>query len=207
VEDQPLRIISWNLWHRAGAVLADLVALIEDMRPDLLLMQEAKKSLECLPESLGGHFHWQPLPRRIYGLGAWTPHRLAPPGHLRLPASRLPGRVPPRYAQLLVLRGITFANVHLSHGQILNRRQLKAIAEFVSGPIAIIGDYNAVGRISLPGFQDPGPRGRTHMLRTRLDRCMTRGLTCSQARILGRGPSDHHPIEVDLARPNGSSPT
>lgn len=196
-----MRVISWNLWHRAGAVLADLVALIEEMRPDLLLMQEAKHSLEQLPESVGGQFHWQPLPQRVYGLGAWTPHRIPPADELRLPSSRLPGRVPPRYAQLLALHGVTFANVHLSHGQLLNRRQLLAITGVVAGPTAIIGDYNAVGQITLPGFRDVGPRERTHKLRTRLDRCMVRDLVCSGARVLDRGPSDHHPIKVDLIPP------
>ena len=70
--------------------------------------------------------------------------------------------------------GISIANVHLSHGQMLNRRQLRAIAEGTQGPTVIIGDCNAVGPIALGGFSEVGPRNPTHKLKTRLDRCLIR---------------------------------
>jgi endonuclease/exonuclease/phosphatase family metal-dependent hydrolase len=117
-----------------------------------------------------------------------------------LPISPFPIRVPPRLAQILKLDGISIANVHLSHGQVLNRRQLKAIADATHGPTVIIGDCNAVGPIALGGFAEVGPRNPTHKLKTRLDRCLIRDLHCTQARVLGRGPSDHHPIEVLVSR-------
>jgi endonuclease/exonuclease/phosphatase (EEP) superfamily protein YafD len=175
-----------------------LAALIEAEKPDLLLMQEAKPNLKELAEIVGGHFHFLPLPKRVYGLGAWTPHAIAAPDFVELPSSRLPGKVPPRLAQLLEVKGIAFANVHLSHGQLLNRKQLRTAAERLDGPAAIIGDYNAFGRIRLAGFHDAGPRQRTHKYRTRLDRCLLRGLVCSHATVLDRGPSDHHPIRMLL---------
>ena len=66
------------------------------------------------------------------------------------------------------------ANVHLSHGQFLNRFQLRHVMEQLQGPAAIIGDFNAVGAIPLPGFRDIGPRRRTHragnVVALRLDR-------------------------------------
>lgn len=97
---------------------------------------------------------------------------------------------------------VAFANVHLSHGQLLNRWQLLHIALDIQGPAAIIGDYNAVGPIKLPGFKDIGPRQPTHspsnIISLRLDRCMARGMRCSYAQVLARGPSDHHPIKLDL---------
>jgi hypothetical protein len=100
------------------------------------------------------------------------------------------------------LGGVTFANVHLSHGQFLNRWQLFHIANAVDGPTAIVGDYNAVGPITLPGFEDIGPRQPTHsptnVISLRLDRCMARGMGCSHAQVLARGPSDHHPIILNL---------
>ncbi|HVO00997.1 MAG TPA: endonuclease/exonuclease/phosphatase family protein [Candidatus Cybelea sp.] len=197
-----MKVISWNLWHRGGAVLAHLAALIEAEHPDLLLMQEAKPNLAELTEVVGGHFHFLALPKRVYGLGAWTPHEIPKPDCVELPSSKLPGRVPPRLAQLLRVEEIGFANVHLSHGQLLNRRQVRAAAEKLDGPAAIIGDYNAVGQIRLTGFHDAGPRGRTHLYRTRLDRCLVRGLHCNHATVLDRGPSDHHPIKV-LLEPSG----
>jgi hypothetical protein len=84
----------------------------------------------------------------------------------------------------------------------LNRWQLLHIANALEGPAAIVGDYNAVGPIKLAGFKDIGPRQPTHspsnIISFRLDRCMARGLRCTHGRVLARGPSDHHPIALDL---------
>jgi endonuclease/exonuclease/phosphatase family metal-dependent hydrolase len=193
-----IKVISWNLWHRGRALLDDLTALIEAEQPDLLFIQEAKEMLEGLSERVGGEVHWQRMQRRVYGLAAWSPHGLEALQSIPLPVSPFPLRVPPRVAQVVKLNGITFANVHLSHGQVLNRRQLLTVANATSGATAIIGDCNAVGHIWLKGFDEVGPMERTHKLRTRLDRCMVRDLTCQNARVLDRGPSDHHPIEVLL---------
>jgi endonuclease/exonuclease/phosphatase (EEP) superfamily protein YafD len=197
-----VRIISWNLLRLTGAGVDDVAALIERHRPDLLLLQEATEELTALPTIVGGHFFHEPLDGRDYGLAAWSPHPLPPPRALPLPASQVPGRVPPRVAQMVELRGIVFANVHLSHGQLLNRLQLLHIVRAVDGPAAVVGDYNAVGPIKLAGFRDIGPRQPTHtpnnIIWFRLDRCMARGLRCTRSRVLDRGPSDHHPIILDL---------
>lgn len=197
-----LRIISWNLLRVTGASVKDVAGLVEQHHPDLLLLQEATKELAALPMVVGGHFFREPLDGRIYGLAAWSPHPLPPPYALRLPVSQVPGRVPPRVAQIVQFHNVTFANVHLSHGQFLNRWQLLHIARSFYGPAALVGDYNAVGPIKLAGFKDIGPRQPTHTAKNiipfRLDRCMARGLRCSHARVLERGPSDHHPIILDL---------
>ena len=197
-----MKIISWNLLRLTGAGVEDVAALIEQHRPDLLLLQEATEELAELPARVGGCFFREPLDGRIYGLAVWSPHPLARSYALPLPASQVPGRVPPRVAQIVWLGDVAFANVHLSHGQFLNRWQLLHIANALDGPAAIVGDYNAVGPIKLAGFKDIGPRQRTHspnnIISLRLDRCMARGLHCSYARVLARGPSDHHPIRLDL---------
>ena len=197
-----LKVISWNLLRLTGAGVKDVAALIERHRPDLLLLQEATEELGELPALVGGHFFREPLDGRIYGLAVWSPHPLPPPYALRLPVSQVPGRVPPRVAQIVQLGDVAFANVHLSHGQFLNRWQLLHIANALEGPAAIVGDYNAVGPIKLAGFKDIGPRQPTHspsnIISFRLDRCMARGLRCSHGRVLARGPSDHHPISLDL---------
>jgi len=196
------KIISWNLLRLVGAGVEDVAHLIRQHRPDLLVMQEATKDLTALPSLVGGHFYREPLHGRVYGLAAWSPHPIPRPQVLPLPVSTMPGRVPPRLAQIIRLGGVTFANVHLSHGQFLNRRQLLYIARFLVGPAAIIGDYNAVGPVKLPGFKDLGPRQTTHsptnVISFRLDRCMGRGLQCASKQVLQRGPSDHHPIFLDL---------
>lgn len=198
-----LKIVSWNLLRLTGAAVEDVAALVRREQPDLLLMQEATAEMERLPTLLGGHFYREPLPGRIHGLACWSPHALLPPETLPLPVSRMPGRVPPRIAQIIRLGEVTVANVHLSHGQLLNRWQLLRLIRALDGPAAIIGDYNAIGPTVLPGFRDVGPREPTHRARNvlpfRLDRCLVRGLYCAQSRALDRGPSDHRPIALELA--------
>ena len=198
-----MKVVSWNLLRRVGAAAEDVAALVREQRPDLLLMQEATKEIERLPSLVGGHFYREPMPDRIHGLAAWSPHSLPKPRTLPLPVSRMPGSVPPRIAQIIRIGDITFANVHLSHGQLLNRLQLLRIARSLEGPAAVIGDYNAFGPTALHGFRDVGPRQATHIqrnvLRFRLDRCMVRGVHCSRAHVLHEGPSDHRPIVVELA--------
>jgi endonuclease/exonuclease/phosphatase (EEP) superfamily protein YafD len=197
-----VKVISWNLLRLIGAAVEDVAFLIEEHRPDLMLLQEATKEMIALPSLVGGHFYHDPLPRRIHGLAAWSPKHLPRPKAVPLPVSRMPGRVPPRIAQVLRSGDITFANVHLSHGQVLNRLQLTRIARDLEGPAAVIGDYNAWGPTVLHGFRDVGPREATHiqqnLLRFRLDRCLARGLTCASARTLKKGKSDHRPIMLEL---------
>jgi endonuclease/exonuclease/phosphatase (EEP) superfamily protein YafD len=205
-----LRVISWNLLRRIGARVEDVAGLIHKHRPDLLLLQEATEDIEALPTLAGGYFHRHGMARRIYGLAAWSPEPFEPTLALRLPESVIPGRVPPRLAQLVKFRGIHFANVHLSHGQFLNRWQILHIADVLEGPAAIIGDFNAVGVIPLQGFRDIGPRRRTHraanVMALRLDRCMARGLACNASEVLEKGNSDHHPIVLDLSIAQGAAP-
>lgn len=208
-KERRLTVISWNLLHRSGALVDDIAALIELERPDVFLMQEATSVVEDLPKLVGGQLYEQPWPGRRHGLAAWSRTDLTTFGPLKLPASKMPGRVPTRFAQLLEINGITIANVHLSHGQILNRRQLRLIAKSTEGPTAIIGDYNSLGPTKLRGFSDVGPRGSTHhaqqIVPFRLDRCMVRDLGCIRPRILQRGPSDHRPIRLEFLQPNNKN--
>jgi endonuclease/exonuclease/phosphatase family metal-dependent hydrolase len=198
-----MKVISWNLLRTVGAEAEHVAALIAREHPDVLLMQEATREIEVLPSLAGGHFHRVPWASRIHGLAVWSRHHFTTPQVLALPMSRLPGRLPGRVSQIVQMGDIRFANVHLSHGQLLNRRQLGRIASSLHGhPSAIIGDYNAVGPILLPGFRDVGPREPTHfcsnLVPFRLDRCLAHGLTCTAARALDFGPSDHKPIVLEL---------
>jgi endonuclease/exonuclease/phosphatase (EEP) superfamily protein YafD len=197
-----VKVVSWNLLRLVGAAIEDVLALIDREQPDLLLLQEATREMDAVPALAGGYYWREPSPGRIHGLAAWSPKPLIDLQVLPLPYSRMPGRVPPRVAQLFRSGDITFANVHLSHGQLLNRRQLLRIAKTLQGPAAVIGDYNAVGPTIISGFKDVGPRKPTiraaDILPFRLDRCLIRGLHCAEVRTLERGPSDHHPIVVEL---------
>jgi endonuclease/exonuclease/phosphatase (EEP) superfamily protein YafD len=195
-------LISWNLLHRDGANPLDVARLIERERPDVMLMQEATKAFEGLARLVGGSVARAPMPGRTHGLAVWARAGLArPPMVLALPHGALVRRV----CQTIDLGPFTVANVHLSHGQLLNRRQLRFIAGELPPRAAVIGDYNLVGPALLPGFRDVGPRQFTHrmsnVLPLRLDRCLARGLVCTEACVLARGDSDHRPIMLRLEAP------
>jgi endonuclease/exonuclease/phosphatase family metal-dependent hydrolase len=197
--DEGLAIISWNLLHTGGATVEHVSEMIERHRPDLFLMQEATVGLDELPELVGGHYARQALPGRHHGLAAWSREPLQGPAEsLHLPR----GLIVERTCQILQLSAVTVANVHLSHGQVLNRRQLRRIGDSLPRTAAILGDCNMVGAPFLPGFRDVGPRQSTHrsarLVPLRLDRCFVRGLACRHAEALGRGTSDHRPILVIL---------
>ncbi len=193
------RIVSWNLLHMQGASVADIVTLVEKTGPDLLLMQEATREIDQLPALIGGFYTRSPLPGRIHGLAMWSPVR---PRHAPVILPIPPGSVVDRVSQIVDLGLFSVANVHLSHGQLLNRRQLRRIAEELPLHAAVIGDFNLVGPCLLPGFRDIGPRARTHkagrMVPLRLDRCLARGLRCSVARALPYASSDHRPILLEM---------
>ncbi len=197
---KPFKIVSWNLLRVTGASLDDVITLIRRENPDLVLMQEAAAAIDGLPGRLGGEYARAPLPGRIHGPAYWSPVPLpAPVRVLSLPSGSLIHRV----CQVLDVGPFAVANVHLSHGQLLNRRQLRCIAEVLPYHAAVLGDYNLVGPALLPRFRDVGPRHPTHImgdiLPIRIDRCMVRGLTCLTSSVLPRGVSDHRPIVVHLA--------
>ena len=197
------KIISWNLLRLVGASLDDVAGLVRRERPGLLLMQEATRSIDGLTSRIGGHYARVPLPGRIHGLAVWSPAPLPEPRVLALPAGAMFHRV----CQIIDLDAFSVANVHLSHGQVLNRRQLRCIAQALPPRAAVLGDYNLVGPALLPGFRDVGPREPTHragdVVPLRIDRCLVRGLVCTDASTLARERSDHRPIMVRLAAGEG----
>lgn len=197
-----MKLISWNLLHRNGAAVSEVARLIEREQPDALLMQEVTAEFDTLPQMVGGSYSRTPLPERRHGLAVWTAAPLdSAPTVVTLP----PGAVVRRIAQIVNLGAFSAANVHLSHSPLLNRRQLRHVAEHLPVHAAVLGDYNLVGPPLLPGFKDAGPRAPTHrmsdLVPLRLDRCLIRGLICQEAVVITeRAGSDHHPIMVRLMR-------
>ena len=194
------KIISWNLLRLRGASLDDVARLVRRERPELLLMQETTPEMDELPARVGGYYVRTPLPGRIHGLAVWSAAALAgPPTVLPLPS----GAMFDHACQIFDLGDFAVANVHLSHGQVLNRRQLRRVAEMLPHRAAVLGDCNLVGPALLPGFRDVGPREHTHragdVVPLRIDRCLVRGLGCVEARSLPREMSDHRAIVVRLA--------
>jgi endonuclease/exonuclease/phosphatase (EEP) superfamily protein YafD len=195
-----IKLISWNLLRLTGASLDDVVRLIRREDPDLLLMQEATQEMDGLAKRVGGQYQRNQMPGRVHGLAVWSPVPLpSRPAVLPLQAGAMFNRV----CQIIDLGSITIANVHLSHGQILNRRQLRRIAKTLPHRAAVIGDYNLIGPALLPGFRDVGPREPTHVagdvVPLRIDRCLIRGVACLEAKALLREASDHRPIVLGLA--------
>jgi endonuclease/exonuclease/phosphatase family metal-dependent hydrolase len=192
-----MKIVSWNLLHSVGATLEQIVHLAERERPDLLLMQEATEAVDALPARIGGQYARNPLPGRLHGLAAWCP---LPFSQTPRQIALQPGIFVKRISQIVSLERLTVANVHLSHGQLMNRRQLRLIAGHLPPRAMIIGDCNMVGPALLPGFRDVGERGPTHdmgkIVPLRLDRCFIRNLGGTRAEILGRSGSDHRPIAI-----------
>ncbi len=198
------KIISWNLLRLTGATVTEVAELARRERPDVLLLQEATAAMNELPCHLGGYYARVPLPGRIHGLAVWTPQPHAHPRVLHLPSGAFVDRV----CQIVDLPRFSVANVHLSHGQLLNRRQLRHIATHLPYRAAVLGDYNLLGPALLPGFRDVGPREPTHlcadMVPLRLDRCYARGLACTQSGAFDRAGSDHRPIMVRLTAASGA---
>lgn len=199
-----LRLVSWNLFHEDGATLEDIRLLIRMTQPDILLMQEARVIMDRLPDLIGGYYCRVALPGRVHGTACWSRIPFSSTPELRLlPA----GLIVQRSAQLMTFEGdfgpFSVANVHLSHGQLLNRRQLRIIRDSLPNRAVIMGDFNIVGPALLPGFHDVGPRETTHHMLNRvpfrLDRCLVHGFTPLAARAYPRFGSDHHPIAVKLS--------
>ena len=197
-----LRIISWNLLRLVGAEVHDVQTLVRNYRPDLLLMQEATRRMDELPRLLGGTYGRVLQPGRIHGLAFWSPMPVPDPAVITLQKGAMFRRV----CQVIDVGPFSVANVHLSHGQLLNRRQLRRIGDALPQRAAVLGDFNLVGPTLLPGFRDVGPREPTHraadMLPLRIDRCLVRNLVCGGVQALHRSASDHRPIMVRLGTPD-----
>ena len=194
-----IKLISWNLLRLTGASLDDVVRLIRREQPGLLLMQEVTQEMDGLTAQVGGQYYRNLMPGRIHGLAVWSPTAFTgAPVVLPLQSGAMFDRI----CQIVDLGSISVANVHLSHGQILNRRQLRRISKVLPPRAAVVGDYNLIGPALLPGFHDVGPREPTHVagdvMPLRIDRCLIRGVTCLGARALLREASDHRPIVVNL---------
>ena len=194
-----MKIISWNLLRLVGATSDEVAALVAREAPDMLLMQEATQAIDQLPHMVGGHYTRRLQPGRVHGLAVWTREKpVAHPRVVMLPQGAMFRRI----GLVVDVGDFALANVHLSHGQVLNRRQLWRIARALPERAAVLGDFNLVGPCMVPGFRDVGPREPTHrageIVPLRIDRCLVRGLDCFGTQVLGRASSDHHPIVVNL---------
>ena len=208
-----MRVLSWNLLRRRGAGVQDICRLVEAHRPDLVLLQEVTAGIDTLPGVLGGRYTRREMEGRGHGLAAWSLRPFTADTVALPPATRLDLPVPirrrltRRIAMAVRLDGIEIANVHLDHGQRANRRGLRHLLSQCPRLHAVIGDYNALGAVQLPGFADVGPRRTTHrawdIVPLRLDRCLVRGLRGEGAAALAYGASDHRPILVDLVPEGG----
>ena len=204
-----MRILSWNLLKKDGAGVDDIRRLVDAHHPDLVLMQEATAAIDALPEQLGGSYFRRPMHGRNHGLAAWSSRPFTSTSVTLPSATRLDLPVPvfrlieQRIALIVDYGGNTLATVHLDHGQLANRRQLRHLLHTCPKLHALIGDYNALGATNLPGFTDVGPQCSTHraygIVPVRIDRCLVRKPHEASALALSYGASDHRPILIELA--------
>lgn len=203
------RLLSWNLLYGSGADADDVARLVEQYEPDLVLMQEAGPRLDALRYCLGGHYERRQMGHRQHGPAVWSRHEFKDLETLALPrATRIDFPVPvfrslaDRVALVVRVKNLCFANVHLDHGQLTNRRQIRHLVAARVGIDVVAGDFNALGSTRLPGFEDVGPRSATHFVKgvvpVRIDRCLVRNMAATRSEALARGKSDHRPILVDL---------
>ena len=193
-----LRILSWNLLRLTGASCAELAGLIDRHRIDVALLQETTDAFDPLTARVGGTMVRHPLPGRIHGPAIWSRDGLARPRCVPLFSHAIQ-----RHAVVAEIAGASFASVHLSHGQLMCRRQAREACDALPGGAAVLaGDFNMVGPLRLGGFHEVGPREPTHyangLLPLRIDRCFVRGFSCRNARALDRGGSDHRPLVLEL---------
>jgi endonuclease/exonuclease/phosphatase family metal-dependent hydrolase len=197
-----MRILSWNVLRRVGATPHDVAQLITQHSPDIVLLQEAEQHFMALPNIVGGRYEACPFLNRKDGLGAWFRSPVDAVECVKLPHEAERRRMPQRVAMIIRIADRTIANLHLSHGQFLLRRQFAFVAGQIDGPAVILGDLNVVGPLQPLGWCDVGPRVVTHWAKGvvpfRLDRCFTKAWPIVKARALHRGVSDHRPIIVDL---------
>ena len=94
-------------------------------------MQEATAAIDHLPSRIGGYYARNPLPGRLHGLAAWSPLQFA---HVPHQITLQPGIFVKRISQIIARDDFAVANVHLSHGQLMNRRQLRLIGQSSPAP-------------------------------------------------------------------------
>jgi endonuclease/exonuclease/phosphatase (EEP) superfamily protein YafD len=199
-----MRVVSWNVLRPNGASAADIARLVERENPDLLLLQEAMPHHDELQKLLGGYYIREAHPQSRFGHGlvAWSPVPLPIYRLVQLPGNNRPTKEP-RIALVLDYHAFSVACLHLSHGQILVRQQFRTLSQAIDGPLAVLGDFNVIGPITLnAAWSDKGPWAFTHMAYRfgplRLDRCLVREVKCIKAKALPWAESDHRPIIAEL---------
>jgi endonuclease/exonuclease/phosphatase family metal-dependent hydrolase len=241
--------MSFNLHHGVGADgrldLGRSAALVEATGADVVALQEVDSHLGPRSDSVdqpvwlarrlmmdvayGATIDLAPTrpggPRRRYGTALLSRHQIHDPRALALPYP--PGDEPRGLLTGTVVVGGTPVRVvatHLQHDSAAARgRQAEALAAEVAavpGPVALLGDLNAV-----PGSPELAPLDRdlvdawvvagdgpgatfpSNAPRTRIDYVMaSRDLTVTAAAVVATDASDHRPVLADLLVPTSPSP-
>jgi endonuclease/exonuclease/phosphatase family metal-dependent hydrolase len=204
---------------------ADLRALLLELEPDVLCLQEAMRfQVGEIAEWLAG-YSWVGVGRddgeengeyaAIFFKDGKTPRCgtfwLSPTPET--PGSMGWGARLPRICTWAEVGDLTIANVHLDHESAMARAEgMRLILERVQGNAVICGDFNAETSepffplLAQAGFQDLAfGTGDTfnafsHDPHGRIDYVMGRGVSATAAKVV-RDPiaSDHWPVVVDLS--------
>ena len=116
-------------------------------------MQEAGSRLDALPARLGGHYERRQMGHRKHGPAERQLHAFDDVATIALPRATkvdLPfpvfRSIAERVALVVSVNNLSVANVHLDHGQIANRRQLRHLVAAQAGIDVVVGDFNAFGK-------------------------------------------------------------
>lgn len=211
-----MRIVSWNVrkavgldWRRDPA---RVLAVLEALEPDVVLLQEADKRLGRRPAALPpamvarAGFRWvDPVPGPSLG---WHGNAVLLRGALRADAVRtldLPG-LEPRGAVAVRLGEAWVCGAHLGLRRRDRRRQMAALTAALPDRCVIGGDLNEWSRdpavlcVADPWRMTvPGPSFHAARPVMALDRFVSRGLRLHGARVApGRRASDHLPVLVEV---------
>ena len=99
-----LRVVSWNLLRRMGAGVEDVARLVKASSRSSVPAGSHRRGDSACPPWSAGIFSAIPWTGAFMGLPPGARMPFPPTTALRLPASVLPGRVPPRHAQMVQFR-------------------------------------------------------------------------------------------------------
>ena len=212
-----MKLVSWNIrkavgldWRRDPA---RVVAVLEALAPDAVLLQEADKRLGPRPAAVppallerAGFHAVDAAPGPSLG---WHGNAVLLRGGLRAAEMRridLPG-LEPRGALAVRVGGLWLCGAHLGLRRRDRRAQAAALMEQVPAPAVIGGDFNEWSRapgvlgVAAPWTMTvPGPSFHAARPVMALDRFLSRGVRLHGAAVMppkaARRASDHLPVRV-----------
>lgn len=214
-----MRLVSWNVrkavgldWRRDPA---RVLAVLADLEPDVVLLQEADKRLgprpAALPPAMAARAGFHAVDAAPGPSLGWHGNAVLLRGTLRAAEIRcidLPG-LEPRGAVAVRVGALWICGAHLGLRRGDRRRQMAALLGQLPSPAVIGGDFNewshdpsALGIAPPWRMTVPGPSFHAAKPVMALDRFVARGVRLHAAAVVppeaARRASDHLPVRVEV---------